>query len=45
MKEINVVSSNPHKVEELKPLAKLYGIRLKWLQYSKVEIQAMTRLT
>ncbi len=40
MREISIVSGNRHKVDELMPLAKAHGIRLKWINYSKVEIQA-----
>lgn len=40
MKEINFISSNVNKAEEIRILAKDSGIRLKWVNYPKVEIQA-----
>ena len=40
MKEINLISSNPHKVEEIKVLAEPFDIKVNWINYTKLEIQA-----
>lgn len=40
MKTVNVVSSNPSKVEELQLIAGEYGIRLNWICHTKLEMQS-----
>ena len=37
---INMLSSNGYKVEEIADIAKEYGIKVNWINYSKVELQA-----
>jgi inosine/xanthosine triphosphate pyrophosphatase family protein len=34
--EINMLSSNGYKVEEIADIAKEYGIKVNWINYSKV---------